>query len=44
MRLVEGGASSEKDNPPLADILSEAQLNGIPINTVVGGALKSGIT
>lgn len=35
VRLVEGGASSEKDNPPLADILSEAQLNGIPINTVI---------
>ena len=31
--LVEGGSST--DNPALADVLSEAQLNGIPIETAV---------
>lgn len=31
--MEEGGSST--DNPALADVLSEAQLNGIPIETAV---------
>ena len=34
VRLLEGGEGG-KENPQLANILSEAQLNGIPIDTVV---------
>lgn len=39
VRLVEGRGST--DNSPLADVLSEAQLNGIPIETAVNNTISS---
>ena len=42
VRLVEGEGGGEEDLP-LANVLSEAQLNGIPIDTVVCITLPSNV-